>query len=143
MYGGVHGLSWAQRLLKKYSKFRQRSSVFPNENKKFQRQILRLTFEHPIFQFLSLPSLPYLCPGGGGGRLRWRWILARSFALISMEEDSTTVFGPLSQSEDSSALLSGFGTCAWYKRESLDVLYSNPNFCWEISNMSRYSWFLP
>ena len=92
-----------QKLLKRYSKFRQRSSNFPKENKKFQRQILRLASEHPIFQFLSLPSLPYLRPG-----VTVELVFARSFALINMEEDSPAVSGrwsPLSQSEDFSALL--------------------------------------
>ena len=49
----------SQKLLKKYSKFRQRSPNFPTENKKFQRQILILASEHPIFQFLTFLSLPY------------------------------------------------------------------------------------
>ena len=43
-------------------------------------------------------------PGG----LLWKWIFARSFALINMEEDSPAVskrWSPLRQSEDFSALL--------------------------------------
>ena len=69
MFGVVYAYRGPQKLLKKYSNFRQRSPDIPKENKKFQREILRLASEHPIFQFLSLPSLPYLCPGGYcGGR---------------------------------------------------------------------------
>ena len=43
--------------------------------------------------------------------LLWRWIFARSFALINMDEDSPAVSGrwsSLSQSEDFSALLAEY-----------------------------------
>ena len=84
-----------QKWLKKYSKFRQPSHIFPKEKKKFQRQISRLAFEHPIFQFLSLSSLPYICLGG----IRWWWIFTSSFVLMNIKEDSSSVRGRWSPSE--------------------------------------------
>ena len=96
------GYRGPQKLLKKYSEFRQPSPDIPKENKKIQRQILRLSSEHPIFQFLSLPSLPYLCPGGYfGGRFPSHFCIDQyggGFFCVSGR------WSPLSQSEDFSAL---------------------------------------